>query len=837
MHHLWKTLLAIALVGLLMACAPTAAEPPAQTNPTPTPAATATAEAEEAEEEAAEETAENEDEEPFDLESLILNADEGGPVRLTGIVTYTNPFFTAGVAQPLVILEDQAGFVDRDKSYLMPVESQTLGQITSNFFESPFSYSLALPIEPQGAYRDVSNSGEEKQGVQIFAVAYWTNTFGDPFLEERDLGGGGWSTAYASTRISTEFETELEIVGGQLLVYAQDGQQQFPIDFGEDGLLFTIDDTDMITLPQGYTLVNLDTVPFTFDRSRYPRVDLIEPSGAALVDFSDLSYTEAFDAFVEKLSREYAFTEYKEIDWEALVETYRPLIEQAEEDEDAELYRRTLRDLLWQIPDGHISGPFLQEEFVSNVRGGVGIAIQDVADGRVIVSYLAEDSPAERVGIELAAEIIAINDTPIQEWVESIVPFTSPFSTAHNKRLQQLVYATRFPMDTEVSLTYRNPEAEEDETVELTAVFEVDSFFHEDFARPITGYELPVQYELLENGYVYAEITSFFDNQLLTVQLWERLMQTLNEQGAPGLVLDMRQNGGGFGFLAEQMAAYFFDEPLIIGNTAYYNESLGEFLLREEYADKFYLPAEELRYTGDVVVLVGPDCASACEFFAYAMTLQNRAVVVGHYPTAGMGGSVNDWDMPEGERVRVTLGRAVDPEGNIHIEGIGVVPDVLVPVTEEVLFGGLDAVLETAVAILDGRIIVERDTPATEEPEWVFDLPLPENVSYGGLIAVGESVTGTLETGTRIWYAVSAREGDLLSLYLNSLTLSYDPFLRLYDGEGNPLLENDDLNNKSLDAGLEKLEIPLDLILLIEVAAFDDGKGGEFVLIVANAAE
>ena len=43
----------------------------------------------------------------------IVN-DEGGAVRISGIVNYTAPYFTIGVAQPLVILEDQAGFVDRN---------------------------------------------------------------------------------------------------------------------------------------------------------------------------------------------------------------------------------------------------------------------------------------------------------------------------------------------------------------------------------------------------------------------------------------------------------------------------------------------------------------------------------------------------------------------------------------------------------------------------------------------------------------------------------------------------------------------------------------------------
>jgi len=85
-----------------------------------------------------------------DLPDAEIVNDEGGPVVLIGDVTYTNLNFTLGVAAPLIILEDQAGFVDRNEYFIFPPESQTLGQITSDFFDSPFSYSLALPIEPQG---------------------------------------------------------------------------------------------------------------------------------------------------------------------------------------------------------------------------------------------------------------------------------------------------------------------------------------------------------------------------------------------------------------------------------------------------------------------------------------------------------------------------------------------------------------------------------------------------------------------------------------------------------------------------------------------------------------
>ncbi|MEJ2747172.1 MAG: S41 family peptidase, partial [Anaerolineae bacterium] len=611
-----------------------------------------------------------------DMGGLLMN-DEGGVVAITGVVTYTNPFFTLGVAAPVIITEDQAGFVDRNEGFLMPVASQTLGQITTDFFTSPFKYSLSLPSEPQGTLRDVDHDGITETGVQVYAIAYWTNTFGDPFLEKRDLYGGGWSTAYASTKVSEDAATEREIIGGKLLVYAPDDQQDFPIGFGEDGLLFTDDDPTTTLLP-GYTVVNLDTDPFTFDRSREQRIDLIEPEGAALVDFSGLSYTDAFDALVDKLKKEYAFTEYKGIDWEALRAKFKPRFESADNTGSALIYRRALRDFSWSIPDGHVSGPFVVEDFQEAVSGGLGFAMRELDDGRILVNFITPGGPAEDAGMELGAEILAIGGQSVEEALNNAVVYSAPFSTEHFRRLQQLRYATRFPLDTAVDVTFANPG---------------------DVGR--TGLELPLEYKYLPDGYMYVQIFSFADNDLLSIQLWERMMRALNENQIPGLIIDMRQNGGGSGFLADQMAAYFFNEPYVLGNTGYYDEDRGEFYFDPRTEEKFYLPAEELRYNGHIAVLVGPNCASACEFFSYDMTVADRAAIVGQYPTAGLGGSIDQVAMPEGESFRFTQGRAVDNEGNIHIEGIGVVPTVRVPVNEDTLFSAGDPILEAAIAYLD----------------------------------------------------------------------------------------------------------------------------------------
>ncbi len=639
-----------------------------------------------------------------DFPPAPIQNDEGGPVTITGEVVYTNPFFTAGVAQPLVILEDQAGFIDRDEGFIMPPESQTLGQITSDFYTSPFTYSIALPIEPQGTLRDVDNDGESDTGLMVFAVAYWTNAFGDPFLEQRDLGGGGWSTAYASTRVSEDAATENEVIGGKLLVYAVDDRQGFPSSFGEDGLLFTGDDL-VVALPQGYTVVDLDTDPFTFDRSREPVIDLIEPEDSALVDFSGLSYTDAFDGMVEMMSKKYAFTELKNIDWDALSDQYRPRFVEADETGDSLTYQLTLRDFLWEIPDGHVGFTFtdaLNTEFSIDAGGGLGMAIRDVDDGRVLVNYLVEGGPAAQAGIKLGAEIVELNGQPIDEVVDATRPWSGPFSTAHTRRLQQLRYAIRFPIGTVVEVTFQNPGGAS-QTATLTAVPETESLNFSSFYASETGYELPVEYEILPSGYGYVSVYSFFDNELLTIQLWERMIQTMNDYGISGLIVDMRQNGGGNGFLADQMAAYFFDEVLEVGNTGYYDESLDDFYFDTRTVGYFYPPAPDLRYGGGVAVIVGPACASACEFFSYDMTIEDRAAIVGFYPSAGLGGSVEDFNMPDGITVRYTIGRAVDADGNIHIEGRGVVPTVRVPFTEEALFSEGDPELDAAIAALGSR--------------------------------------------------------------------------------------------------------------------------------------
>lgn len=627
--------------------------------------------------------------------------DETGPTTITGKVTYTNAFFTDGVAQPVIILEDQTGFVNRDRKFVIPVESQVIGEITSDFYTSPFDYSLSLPLEPNGTLNDVDHDGVEEQGVMIFAVAYWTNTWGDPYLERRDQFGGGWSSAYASTKVTDDVDAYLEVYGGKYLVYAPDDKQQFPSEFGSDKKLFTGDDPVM-DLPAGWSVIDLDATPFSIDRSENPVIDLLEPESAALVDFSSLSYSEAFEKMVEKFKNEYAFTELKGIDWDAKADEFRPRFAEAK---DPRTYALALRDFLWSIPDTHVGfdQSLLNDDFQNEIAGGLGFAMRETDDGKIIANFVLEDGSAANAGMEWGAEIVSLDGKPTSDVVDATAPWSSPFSNPINERLQQLRYATRFTLDKgQVEVTFLNSGGSE-QTATLDVVNEYDSFSFASFYAGQPETSLPVEFTILPSGYGYIKISSFLDNDVLSIQVWERAIDYFNNNSIPGVIIDMRVNGGGSGWLADQMAAYFFDEETIVGNTARYNKGSGEFYMDPGDEAIMIPPPAEKRFNGPVALLVGPACVSACEFFSYAMTVNDRATIVGQYSTDGAGGSVEQFLMPEGLTVQMTIGRAVDADGNIHLEGKGVQPDVQVPVTAEILrrqADGEDVVLNTAVDFL-----------------------------------------------------------------------------------------------------------------------------------------
>jgi len=616
----------------------------------------------------------------------LAEVSENEPVFIIGDIPYTSPFFLNTTSEPFVLLEDQEGFILRDNEHPFKLESQVIGPVEIHD-DLSLSYGLALPSVPQGAFFDLDNDKIQDRGVQVFAVAYWSNTWGGPYLEQRD--GTGWSTAYAST--ITDPDNDGEIIGGLLVVWAPDDEQGFPTSFGEDGLLFTEDDpTD--TIPAGYSLIDLNETPFLVYKETRPHITLIE-GDVAVNDFKDLSYVDAFDALFRKATREYPFTEDKRIDWQVLFDQYAPKIAEANSPED---FYRALRDFTYEIPDSHVGLSLNPDVFFEEQGGSFGMLLTELSDGRVIVTDVLPSTASDEAGIQVGAEILSWGNQSISEAISDVMPYFGPYSTEHTKRIDQVTFLTRVAPGARLEVGFSNPGDSEIQHVNLTAEVEYTTLFMSIPALNEDELSLPIQGHVLDSSQLgYISINTFDDDYHLMAQLWESHIQALIDSEIPGLIIDMRTNSGGSSGLAYDFAGYFFDEEIILYNSAYYNDQTGEF----EYTD---YPAKikpaPLLYEGPIAVLVSPDCVSACEGFTYALTQQGRSIVIGHYPSSGAFGEVGrgQYELPEELSMQFPTGRPETPDGDLLIEGIGVTPDIIVLVTEDSALGIIDAVLNAA---------------------------------------------------------------------------------------------------------------------------------------------
>jgi len=197
--------------------------------------------------------------------------------------------------------------------------------------------------------------------------------------------------------------------------------------------------------------------------------------------------------------------------------------------------------------------------------------------------------------------------------------------------------------------------------------------------------------EMLENDIAYIQITTFGEKttpELLAV------MKELMAQNPKGIILDLRNNGGGYLQTSVEVASQFIGEGVV---------------LYEQYGDgtrTIYdvIPGGMATDTNiPMMVLINEGSASASEIVAGALQDTGRAQLVG--VTSYGKGSVQNWIPLSGDNgaVRITIAKWLTPkEHTIH--KIGLTPDVVVERTEEDYKAKRDPQLDKAVEVLLGLI-------------------------------------------------------------------------------------------------------------------------------------
>ncbi len=632
--------------------------------------------------------------------SITPAASGSQPVALKGRFSYTNDIITTYYVEHAVALVDMYGFVTRDEEWEVPVEAQTLGYLVLDEQRQQGTFELQLPARPQGSFVDVDNDGEQDPGVQVFVLSYWPNLTGSPYSVGDDRSRG-WPSYLAST--VNNAENKDEVVGGSLVVWSPDAAQQFPTGFGPDGLLFT-DDDPVGPLPAGYAVVDLDQQPFSVSQEPEPSLTLHEPNDAAIKDFSELSYTDAFQRMFEQVRQEYAFNgiEGKEPAWDQLYAELMPRVTEAQAKRDAEAFFLALRDFANAFRDGHVGlggGKYQNEVFREQASNGYGLAVRELDDGRFIVVYVLEDGPAAKAGIKVGAEVTSFNDKPIGEATSAVQPLSGPFSTDFALRYEQQRHLTRAPAGAQAKISFRNPGAAV-QTVTLTAVEELESFYATSLYAGFDPNALPVEFELIDGGIGYVKINSNYDDLNLIVRLFERALKTFTENQSPGLIVDLRQNSGG---ATLGLAGFLTDREIELGQLQYYSDQTKKF---EAEGPPDRIEPNERQYSfPKMALLVNQACYSACEMEAYGFSKVPGMAVIGQYPTAGVEAEVarGQYRLPNGISLQIPTGRYVLPDGSLFLEGTGVEPTRRVPINQETVLSSEDVVLRAAVGSILGR--------------------------------------------------------------------------------------------------------------------------------------
>lgn len=144
-------------------------------------------------------------------------------------------------------------------------------------------------------------------------------------------------------------------------------------------------------------------------------------------------------------------------------------------------------------------------------------------------------------------------------------------------------------------------------------------------------------------------------------------IESLLERGADRLILDVRNNPGGYAHELVKLLDYLLPE--------------GELFRTVDFAGRESVDQSDTNYLDiPMAVLVNRDSYSAAEFFAAALQEYDAAIVVGE-KTSGKGRFQSTFTMKDGSAVALSIGNYFTPNG-ISLEGVGITPDVEVAVDE-----------------------------------------------------------------------------------------------------------------------------------------------------------
>ncbi|MFA6322681.1 MAG: S41 family peptidase [Candidatus Buchananbacteria bacterium] len=342
---------------------------------------------------------------------------------------------------------------------------------------------------------------------------------------------------------------------------------------------------------------------------------------------------------------------------------------------DTQLFYGALEGMVASLGDPYtvFFNPDISKKFDEELSGsfeGIGAEIGRKNDQITVIAPLP-GTPAEKAGLKAGDIILAIDGKE-----------TSTMS------LDYAVSIIRGNKGTKVKLSVYTPDnGGTAKDLEITREkIEIDSV---RVTKKIDGQEKTDKNDTQDNlmlpgNIAHVELLYFNENTLAD---WDQTVLKVLANNPKGIILDLRNNPGGFLTTAIQISGEWLDGKVVV------SERLRSGEKTDHYANR------QARLAGiPTVVLINGGSASGSEIVAGALQDYGVAKLVGEKSFGK--GSVQDLkEFSDGSSVKLTIAEWLTPNGkNINKEGIK--PDVEVKLTKEDYDAGKDPQLDKALEIL-----------------------------------------------------------------------------------------------------------------------------------------
>ncbi len=161
------------------------------------------------------------------------------------------------------------------------------------------------------------------------------------------------------------------------------------------------------------------------------------------------------------------------------------------------------------------------------------------------------------------------------------------------------------------------------------------------------------------DGYGYIKINTFALN---TYSQFKYAFDRLNEKQIKGLIIDLRDNGGGHLSVSEDILSLFLDDDKVLYHMM-------------NQTDRVIVKSKgNIDYKRPIAILINGNSASASELIASALSEQLGATLVGE-KTYGKGTVQKLINLPNGTQYKVTTDKWLTSKG-VYNEGKGIAPDI-----------------------------------------------------------------------------------------------------------------------------------------------------------------